>query len=255
MYNRILGRPRVVIAANAPEIAVAIISALNPKRYRVEHMLDWNEAILRAELVLAHAIVLHEPELSESFLRRCDQTIDRSISLVFVSESEATLRIARKLQAEVISLPIHRSKVKRTIHQAVAAAYTMRNDPKPSTRRYVSATHPLQKVMILLESEVQSEVFSSVLKSRMRVACSPCYNHEEALGKLDEGFDCCIVQSQSLMLSAQGAYLAQQLAKKGIPVLLLRMPRQADVSAVGQCAWDIMPQLRRVLASRPPSLA
>ncbi len=67
---------------------------------------------------------------------------------------------------------------------------------------------------------------------------------------LDEEVDCVVADPELLLATAEGAQVAQELARRGVPVVPLTAGDQLDVSSAGQAAWDIVPHVRRSLTAR-----
>ena len=251
VYNAVVARPRVIIAAQDAKVAVKIISALNPKRYRVEHLLDWSEALLRADLVLAHTVVIHAPKMSSDLMRRCEQSAERAMTMVFLSDDAELAKAVEQFDGRVESFPIHRATLKRTVFRAVADAHALRGESgKQQLPRRQSGTLPLQRIMVLMPDATHAEIMAAVLRSRLRVSCPIATSAAAALEMLEEELDCILATPPLLMMSSAGARLAQQLAKMGTPVLPLQVPVSLDVTTAGEIAWDLIPRLRRTLAAR-----
>jgi len=251
-----VARPRVIIASQDPEVAVKMIASLNPKRYRVEHIFDVSEALLRAELVLAHCAVVHMAGYDERIARRCQQSVERELALVIVSKSEKAERNARELGARFVSLPFTTNDLKRSVFRAVSHAHQLRSDqrnnPGKSAPPLYSSSNPkpIQRLLLLTNNSVTGSVMAAVMKSQLGVSCDTATSAREAMTNLEETYDCVIADPELLMVSEDGAAVARKLARRGIPVIPLAPQGEVDVTSAGQAAWDIMPQIRRSLGAR-----
>lgn len=232
-----------------------MIAALNPKRYRVEHIHDVSEALLRAELVLAHAAVVHAPAPSEDIVRRCQRSVERGLALVFVSAAPEVQAMSHRLGCRFVQAPFDLNDLKRAVFRAVSEAHQKRLDEEHSTsyerdRLGSSLPQPAPRVLLMVLDAMTGSVMAAVLSSQLGVSCETATSAAAALSMLDEAVACVIAHPELLMATADGAAVARKLARRGVPVVALGPAEEFDATLAGQAAWDIMPQVRRSLQAR-----
>ncbi len=244
----IVGRPRVILASSDAEAAVRMIGALNPKRYRVEHIYDVNEALLRARIVLAHAIVVHGDELSASILRDTSNIAPR-VTPVFVARSPSMQDVADRMEARFVSEPLDVPTFKRAVYRAVSKS----QDRRHRSRNGMGGAPERPLVLLLHENQVEAAVMAAVLRTQLNATCEVATSARDALKRIsDEDTDvaCVLADPALLMGTSDGATIAHNLARIGVPVVPLNHVGELDVSSAGQIAWDIAPQLRRSMTAR-----
>lgn len=243
-----MARPRVILASEDAEAAVNMIGALNPKRYRVEHIFDLSEAMLRAELVLAHTLVVHVPQNDEATLKRCAGRSER-VSLVLVSSAPEVEMFAVESGARFVSDPFGTDEFKRAVFRAVAAAHDRRGHSHTRLKVPEEST-PKQRVVLLTADAVHGSVMAAVIHRELDVVCVATDTAHNALRLLDDRVDCLVADPELLMTDIDGVTIARRLAREGVPVIPLATAAEIDVSTAGQVAWDIVPQVRRSLMAR-----
>jgi len=227
-----------------------MIAALNPKRYRVEHIFDLAEAVLRAKIVLAHSIVVHLDSVSTEAARDIETIADRCTPVV-VSSDPTTRPIADRLQGRFVAEPFDVHIFKRAVYRAVSKTQERRQ--RGGRKRPLvadSQTRRPQRVALLHGSHVQAAVMAAVLRNQLGTACDTASTPAEVLAMLDEEVDCVVADPELLLATPEGAQVAQQLARRGVPVVPLPSREELDVSSAGQAAWDIAPHVRRSLTAR-----
>ena len=245
-----MARPRVILACKDAEAAVKMIGSLNPKRYRVEHLQDLNEALLRAELVLAHALVIHAPSAGvppSQLLKRCRGTAER-VTPVFVSPSPELSEIATQLGGRYLDEPFEVPSFKRAVYRAVSKTEDRRQRKHPRTRRL--RKRPARRVLILTTQGVNGAVMAAVLRNQLDVVCEVATSGRDALTLLADSTDCVVAEVHMLITTEPGAVVAHELARRGIPMIPLKERAARDPAEAGQAAWDIVPQVRRSLTAR-----
>jgi len=243
----------VILACKDAEAAVRMMGSLNPKRYRVEHLHDLNEALLRAELVLAHALVIHAPSTGlapEQLVKRCRGTADRVIP-VFVSPTPDCADVAAQLGGRFLIEPFEVPSFKRAVYRAVSKTDERRQRRHPVKRRSVRASKP--RVIILTSQETNGAVMAAVLRTQLAVVCEVATTGRGALDLLVDPADCVVAEVHLLLTSEPGAAFAHELARGGIPVIPLKDNGRQDAAEAGQAAWGIVPQVRRSLTAREQS--
>jgi DNA-binding NtrC family response regulator len=226
---------------------VRVIGSLNPKRYRVEHIFDLSEALLRAEIVLAHALVIYTEEANDALLRQCRNTAER-LTTVFVSPQIAARDIATELDGRFVQDPFEVPDLKRAVYRAVSKTEEQRQQKRKAPIE--SSVVPMQRVIVMCTVQVKGAVISAVVRDQLQVNCEVASNASEALHLLEEPVDALIAEVDMLMGSSEGAVIARLLTRRGVPVIPLRQSDQIDVADAGQAAWDVLPQLRRSLTAR-----
>lgn len=225
-----------------------MIAALNPKRYRVEHIHDVNEALLRARIVLAHALVIHGDRLDGSVLRDVTSIAQR-VTPVFVSRSPRMLEMAERLDARYVSEPIDVPTFKRAIYRAVSKT----QDRRHRSRDGAAGDEARPLVLLLHQNQVEAAVMAAVLRSQLGATCEVATSARDALDKINDQrvpIACLLADPELLMSTSEGATIAKNLARAGVPVVPLNHLGELDVSAAGQIAWDIAPQVRRSMTAR-----
>jgi len=231
-----------------------MIDALNPRRYRVEHLFDVSEALLRAELVLAHCLVVHATDDDDTILKHCASCSQR-VSLVLVSRHSRVREFARQAGARFASEPITTTAFKQAVLHAVADAQTHRRKTPSELEQVESAENAAPKVLLLARDPGHSTVMAAVFKGELAIRCDVASNAAEALVKLHAGIDCLVADPELLMTHDDGVAMARELASIGVPVIPLATAGTIDDASAGQIAWDIVPQIRRCLAARLKSAA
>ncbi|MBM4358824.1 MAG: hypothetical protein FJ096_12035 [Deltaproteobacteria bacterium] len=244
-----MARPRVIITSPDSSVTVKLIASLNPRRYRIEHIHDRDEALLRAEFVLAHAVILHMDEFGESQAKRLDATREHGVSTLVVSSSEEVLAAARARRHRVLATPFGVMDIKRTVLEAVSEAHHERGvDAAVSSRR---ASRPdAKRVVLLLGERAAAEIIGALLRTQLGVACDTAASPGDAIRLLARGIDCLVARTGLLLGTEDGASLARKLARRGVPVVPLTSTEDLDPGNAGQVAWALMPQIRRALAAR-----
>jgi ActR/RegA family two-component response regulator len=247
-----MARPRVIIASPDANVAVKLIASLNPKRYRVEHIHDLDEALLRAELVLAHSAVVHVADATADIKKRFLQSIDRGLTLVLVSPSATVADAAAEIGARYLSVPFAVQDVKRVVYRAVSDAHALRSDDQLSGARSVAmqSANTERRVVLLVRDLDAAQIMAAVFRSQLAVGCPTATKAVEVIAQLADGVDCLVADAELLVTSEEGASLARKLARRGVPVVPLGMSEELDSSSAGQLAWSIVPQVRRILAAR-----
>jgi FixJ family two-component response regulator len=242
-----VGRPRVIVASSDAEAAVKLVAALNPQRYRVEHIFDANEALLRARIVLAHALVLQGDGHDASILRGLRQLAKR-VTPVFVSRSPRLRELAERLDGRFVEEPVDVASFKRAVYRAVSKTQDRRQQSRPQANE-----RGAYRVLLLHEDAAQAAVMAAVLRNQVNASCDVMSSAAEvpyALGDADASVACLIAAPSLLLATDEGAAAARLLARRGIPVVPLHPSGELDVSSAGQLAWDIAPQVRRSLTAR-----
>jgi hypothetical protein len=244
-----MGRPRVILASSDAEAAVRMIGSLNPKRYRVEHIHDVNEALLRARIVLAHALVIHGDRLDEAVLRDVTN-IAKRVTPVFVSRSPRMREMAERLDARFVPQPIDTPTFKRAVYRAVSKTQDRRHRARVGSSGG-DRVKPL--VLLLHQNQVEAAVMAAVLRSQLGATCEVATNPRDALNRvLDDTTPvaCLLADPELLMSTSEGATIARNLGRAGVPVVPLTRLDNLDVSTAGQIAWDVAPQVRRSMTAR-----
>lgn len=231
-----------------------MISSLNPKRYRVEHLHDLDEAILRGELVLAHALVLHDScrELSpEALVKRLRTTAER-LALVCVSDDVAMRDVAAMLGGRYVGEPYAVPELKRAVYRAVSKSEQRRHGQNLQERD--SSAETVQRVMLLSARASTGSVMAAVLSRELGVVCEVATAGHAAMEILQAPVHCTVADVSLLLDGHEGAAVARELARRGIPVIPLSKESAQDVSDAGQAAWAVVPQVRRSLMARADQL-
>jgi hypothetical protein len=239
----------VILACHNAEIAVQMIGALNPKRYRVEHIHDLSEALLRAEIVLAHALVVHSEDPDAALAHRCRNTAQR-VTTVIVSRSRDGQMVAAELAGRYVPVPFEIPDFKRAVYRAVSRTEDRRQRGRPDARD--SHLRSVQRVIVLTSVQVKGAVMGAVLQDQLSVRCDVATTAGDALSLMQAHVDAMVAEPELLMEDPDGAALARKLTRRGIPVIPIKQHDELDVAEAGQTAWDIVPQLRRSLTARAP---
>jgi len=234
----------VLIASDDATTAVRMLKALNPRRYRVEHIFDLNEAMLRAELVLAHALVIHAPSLTPDLARRCAHGSDR-LAWVFVSPAPGVETLARGVGALFVSQPFETDDFKRAVYRGVTKTHERRTGERPEPLEPLS-----EQILLLLSDSASASVVAAVITRELSVKCDWITSAEAALPLLNADVNCVVVEAELLFGSAAGSALAAELAQRGISILSVRSEGGDDVDNAGQLAWELLPRLRVSLNAR-----
>lgn len=245
-----VARPRVIITSPDANVTVKLIASLNPRRYRIEHIHDLSEALLRAELVLAHAAVVHLDEVDDAIQKRLQRAIEHGLSLVLVSHSASAAHAAAAIGAHHLRQPFEVHEVKRKVLDAVSEAHAQRGGDAVVSSRRDSRPQPHQRVLLLVAEPEAGEIMASLLRGQLGVDCSSVRDTQEAVGELERGFDCLVARPGLLLGDAHGATLARKLARRGVAVVPLGAGEALDSSSAGQVAWELVPQIRRSLLAR-----
>lgn len=225
-----------------------MVSSLNPRRYRVEHIHDLSEAALRAEIVLAHALVIHSTDPDEALGRQCASAAER-LGIVLVSSSPHANDVALSLGGRWVQEPFDVPELKRAVYRAVSKTEDRRHRARLAPRS--SHLQSLQRVLIITEAHVKGAVMSAVLRNQLSVTCDVATNTHDALRYLaDDEVHCVAAEIETLMSGPDGAELARALSTRGIPVIPIKPSEELDVADAGQAAWDIVPQVRRSLTAK-----
>jgi hypothetical protein len=224
-----------------------MIGSLNPKRYRVEHLFDLAEGVLRAKIVLAHSIVVHLASVDRAALRDLEAIAERCTAVI-VSSDASRKELAERLDGRFVAEPLETHVFKRAVYRAVSKTQERRHrDGRAITD---SGTRTPQRVALLHPSAVQAAVMAAVLRNQLGAACDIATTPGEVLKLLEREFHCVVADPTVLLTTPEGAQVAQQLARRGVPVVPLTGRDHLDVSSAGQAAWDIAPQVRRSLTAR-----
>lgn len=228
-----------------------MIAALNPKRYRVEHIFDIAEAVLRAKIVLAHAIVVHIDSVTEEACKDIDAIAERCTAVI-VSSDPSHRKLAEGLSGRFVTEPFDVHMFKRAVYRAVSRTQERRHHGGRSAHATIadSQTRRPQRIALLHGSQVQAAVMAAVLRNQLGASCDTASTPSEVLAMLDEDVDCVVADPELLLATPEGAQVAQQLARRGVPVVPLPSREELDVSSAGQAAWDIAPHVRRSLTAR-----
>jgi hypothetical protein len=228
-----------------------MIAALNPKRYRVEHIFDLSEAILRAKIVLAHALVVHPDSVDGQALGDIEHIADRCTPVI-VSPDASMHDLVSAYGGRYVSEPFDVHTFKRAVYRAVSRTQDQRQRARGQAQ---SGMREVQRVVMLHARKSQAAIMAAVLRNQVGASCEAASAPREVLLMLDDpsfeaAVDCLVADPTLLMSSADGAALAHELACRGIPVIPLSGVDQLDVSSAGQVAWDIAPHVRRTLTAR-----
>ncbi|NBP51998.1 MAG: hypothetical protein EBU70_12645 [Actinobacteria bacterium] len=244
-----MARPRVIIASPDSAVTVRLIASLNPKRYRIEHLHDVSEALLRAEFVLAHAVVLHASELTDTLRKRLESARTHAVGLVLVTDSEDVASAAVDLDAHLLRTTFTVPDVKRRVLDAVSDAHLERSGDNTVASRRLSRPG-LSRVLLMLAERDATEVVSALFQSQLGVICSSASSPDEAKRALADGIDCVVARPGALLSTRDGADFARKLARRGIPLVPVPSSENLDAAGAGQVTWDLIPQVRRALAAR-----
>jgi hypothetical protein len=244
----LVARPRVILACDNADIAVRMIDALNPRRYRVEHIFDPSEALLRAELVLAHALVFYGHEATESLERRSHEARGR-LSLVFVSPDGELEPLATRLGATHLLSVFGRDDFKRAVYKAVSEIHELRKK-SPTRHRPRRRRSSSKRALLVVEDTEIGSVMTAIINRELGILCDVAVDLSDALLLLETTVDCVVASPAQLMARPEGHELARMLARRGVPLIPLNGVLRLDVSSAAQMAWDIVPQLRRSLTAR-----
>ncbi|MEZ4440426.1 MAG: hypothetical protein R3B72_15120 [Polyangiaceae bacterium] len=222
-----------------------MIGSLNPKRYRVEHNFGLAEGVLRAKIVLAHAIVVHTESVDVEAMRDLEAIAERCTPIL-VSADPHWEDAARELGGRFVQEPFETHVFKRSVYRAVSKTQDRRHQGFLAD----SSTRRAERIVLLQRSPSQSAVMAAVLRNQLGTVCECATEASDVLGVL-EAFDvgCVVAEPELLLASADGALLAGELARRGIPVVPLTSDEDLDVSSAGQAAWDIAPHVRRTLTA------
>jgi hypothetical protein len=237
----------VIIASSDAEAAVRMIAALNPKRYRVEHIFDLNEALLRAKIVLAHCLVVHIEGVDSTALTDVKQIAERCTP-VMVSGDPSIRALAERLGGRFVGEPFEVHTFKRAVYRAVSKTQDKSHKVRGKIRD--SGPRQVQRIALLYGKHAQAAVMAAVLRNQLGVSCDVATTPRDVLTMLESGLDCLVADPNLLMFTEDGAALASMLAQRGVPVIPLAGHAQHDVSSAGQAAWDISPHVRRTLTAR-----
>jgi hypothetical protein len=234
----------VLIASDDATTAVRMLKALNPRRYRVEHIFDLNEAMLRAELVLAHALVIHAPSLTSDLARRCARGSGR-LAWIFVSPAPGVETLARGVGGLFVSQPFETDDFKRAVFRGVTTTHERRTGERPESREPLS-----ERVLLLLPDSASASVVAAVITRELSVRCDWVPSAEAAVPLLSADVNCVVVEAELLFGSEAGSALATELAQRGISILSVKSDRADAVDNAGQLAWELLPRLRVSLNAR-----
>ncbi len=251
----------MIIASPDANVSVKLIASLNPKRYRIEHIHDFNEGLLRAELVLAHAAVVHLEHAHSEVLRRCAQAIDRGLAIVLVSAAAEVEQAAVEIGARWVPIPFGVQDVKRVVFRAVSDAHAARTEDRPTGKSNAAPNQrDERRVMLLVGDNDAAQIMAAVMRSQLAVACDTAASSAEVIVQLSRGYECLIADPDLLLTCEEGVSLARKLARRGVPVVPLVYPgrplnaldtgHDLDASNAGQLAFEIVPQVRRSLMAR-----
>ena len=225
-----------------------MIAALNPKRYRVEHIFDLSEAMLRAKIVLAHALVVHADEVQRESLEAVRTIADR-LTPVLVSSDESLQGLAMELDGRFVAEPFEVHAFKRAVYRAVSKTQERRHSHAQGNS--APEARATQRIILLYGHRNNGSVMAAVLRNQLGAECEVTITAHEALMVLEEErVDCVVADADLLMATSDGARVAQELARRGIPVVPLPNRGDLDVSSAGQAAWDVAPRVRRSLMAR-----
>lgn len=226
-----------------------LVASLNPRRYRLEHIQDVTEALMRAEFVLAHAVMVHVEELDAGLMKRLESTRDHGVSLVVVTSSDRTAQSVAKLGAYVLKSPFGVMDVKRRVLEAVSEAHLERaRDAPPSSRSLAKAN--AKRVVVLVGAPDVSEIVAALFRGQLGVECEQVDDPKAAIALLERGYDCLVAKTNLLLGSPEGGSLSRKLARRGIPVVPVTTAEELDAETAGQLTWSLIPLVRRSLAAR-----
>lgn len=244
-----VARPRVIITSPDSNVTVKLIASLNPKRYRLEHIHDSSEALLRAEFVLAHAVVAHIDELTVTTKKRLESALNHGVAIVIVSATDAVAKEAAAMGAHLLRAPFGVQDVKRKVLDAVSEAHTQRSgDANVVSRR--DSRPQAQRVVLMVGERDAAEIMAALLRAQLNVSCEAAHTAGDAENQLARGIDCLVARPALLLGSEDGAKLARKLARRGVAVVPLNANEELDAASAGQVAWSILPQVRRSLQAR-----
>ena len=217
-------------------------AALNPKRYRVEHLFDLDEALLRAKIVLAHCLVVHTDSVDALAIGKVGSISERCTP-VLVSCDEQKQELAQELGGQFVDDQFDTYTFKRAVYRAVAKTHKERLQTQQWGLRN------LRGIVLLCADHARGSVIAAVLCNQLSATCKVATSPREVLSSLEE-IDCVVADTSLLMTSQEGADLAAELARLGVPVVPLADHDDLDASSAGQTAWDIAPYVRRTLSAR-----
>ena len=223
-----------------------MLAAFDPKRYRVEHVFDHTEALLRAEVVLAHVVVLQLAELDPDLAKHCGRRSTR-VALVVVGASESARRPALDVGARFLLRPFTDFELRATVFESIAHAKGSNPATRPEQKR--------PRVLVLAETSEHASVVGAVLEKDLGVECAVATDLTQAALALRRRPDCVVADAALLVDGDLGPAFVRHLEDFGIALIHLPPSHGVDVSEAGQAAWDVMPQLRRALEGRTQTKA
>ncbi|MSP26525.1 MAG: hypothetical protein EXR75_15535 [Myxococcales bacterium] len=253
-----MGRPRVIVASLDEKVAAALVASLNPARYRVEQAHDLNEALLRAKLLLAHAVVLHVAGKARGLGQYVRDARAHDIAIIVAAAPGDTSTLERELGPIALAWPTGIHEIKRAVALGVEAATAAREANRGDDDEDMdaggwdagvanAAVNPRQRVLVLVRDREVANVIAAVFESQAGVGCDVVVTGAEALVRAGDGYACLLADPELLMSSAQGPMVAATLGKCGVPMIPLAVPRGMDLGGAGQVAWAAVPQLRQSL--------
>jgi hypothetical protein len=242
-----VARPRVILACNDAEAAVRMIGALNPKRYRVEHIFDLSEALLRSEIVLAHSLVIYTRKPGPDLLRQCRHSAER-VTPVIVSPDPEGGKLARSLDGRYVPEPFDVADFKRAVYRAVSRTEERRQRARVEPRE--SQMRSRRRVLLLCTSRSKGSIMAAVLQGQLHVTCEVATSSYEAMLAIEGPLACIVAEPELLMQEHDGLLLARELSRRGVPLMAVKARDDGDVAEAAQAAWDVVPQLRRSLTAR-----
>ena len=222
------------------------MDALNPKRYRIEHYKDVNEATLRANFMHAHVLIVHANEVNAS-LRALETDDEGRVERVLISEAPAVQQFARQIGAQFVSEPFERQDLKRAVYRAVKLIEHRRKNQGPRSVR-----NEAPSILVLLSSKTAGDVVAGVLRSALGCECTVVTDLFDALVGLEHTVGCVVTETSLMAQSPEARQFAKAVAKRAIGVIPVRSVDAADEEAIGRLAWDLVPKVRLSLNARTP---
>ncbi len=229
-----------------------MVHALNPKRYRVEPLRDQNAALLHAELVLAHALVVYIPNSHQLALRRCEEVSAR-LTFVLVSPDEEVAQIAEALGGRYVREPFSTTDFKRAVYRAVSRTQSQRL----GTRRRLRDSQPraVRRVAVMLSDGERASLMAAVMNANVDANCRVAASVEELWHNRAAPLDCLVAELEMVMASEHGPQLLRMLARRGIQLIPLPIRASDENVDAAEIAWDVTPLIRNALAVRPQPCA
>lgn len=246
-----MARPRVILACDSAEAAIQLGSSLDERRYRVENSFDLSEALLRAQLVMAHTVVVHAPHPDMELQRRLAAVPANRFTVLVVSPDRRGLDVARAVGAAFLREPYEQEELRSAVFATVARARDVRRQQHVRRAPSPSGARAPQRVLILSHNLAALPTISAVLHSQLGTSCVPAASVEEALARIEEAeIDCVVADPAVLCVRGAGAQLARRLVRESVSVVALGPHHDTDDSAAAEVAWQLVPQVRRAMEAR-----